>query len=312
MENDLSVRRRLEQVETAMGPEINALMVDDAVVEIMLNPDGCLWCDRLAHGRELVGEMDPRAAANLIYLAASSIDTTCTEENPILSVELPGSGFRFQGLIPPVVQRPTFTIRKKAKMIFSLEDYVNQGIMSSNQKRIIEQAVIDHSNILIVGGTGTGKTTLSNAVLAEIAKTDDRIVIIEDTQELQCSARDTVYLRTSDSVDMIMLLKATMRLRPDRIVVGEVRGGEALALLKAWNTGHPGGLSTVHANSAREGLSRMESLILEKAANVDPRMIVEAVNMVISIKRTAQGRNIEEIVKVVGVKDGAYVVEPIF
>jgi type IV secretion system protein VirB11 len=163
-----------------------------------------------------------------------------------------------------VVKAPTFTIRRKASAVFTLEDYERQGIMTAGQRMRIERAVAERENILVGGGTGSGKTTLTNAIIDQMvnASPRHRLVIIEDTAEIQCTAENAVLLRATDTVDMQRLLKATMRLRPDRIIVGEVRG-DALALLKAWNTGHPGGACTVHANHARSGLTRLEQLIAE-------------------------------------------------
>lgn len=292
---------------TALGEVAGRLLKDDAVVELMLNHDGKLWVDKLGEGRSDSGyTISPEDAERAIFIVASSIKSVCNRDQPILSAELPGSGFRFQGLLPPLSERPVFTIRKKALKVFYLSDYVAQGSMTAQEKRIIEQAVYLKRNILIVGGTGSGKTTLANAILAEISKTEDRIIIIEDTKELQCTATDFVPLRTKDgTASMTDLLKATMRLRPDRIVIGEVRGPEALALLKAWNTGHPGGCATVHADSARKGLTRLEQLIQEAGVTPSPALIADAVNLVIYIEKTATGRVVRDLAAV-EFKDGAY------
>jgi type IV secretion system protein TrbB len=305
---DTTAERLIAMLKTALGPFVADLLSDEKVTELMLNQDGKLWADRLGQGREFTGHcIEYQDAKRIIQLVASSIGAECSEENPILSAEFPGTGSRFQGILAPVVSAPVFTIRKKALMIFSLEDYVTQGILSPNQKELIESAVATRRNILIVGGTGTGKTTFANAILDEIAKTGDRIVIIEDTLELQCAAPDTVFLRAREGLaSMNDLLKATMRLRPDRIVVGEVRGYEALSLLKAWNTGHPGGLSTVHASSAKGGLTRLEQLIQEAVVSVPRELIAEAVDLVVHIDRCGTGRKINEIIQVDGVENGKY------
>ncbi len=215
---------------------------------------------------------------------------------------MPLDGSRFEALIPPLVERASFALRKKALLVFTLDDYVAKGIMTDEQRRAIESAVSNRRNVLVCGGTGTGKTTLANAILDCVAKidTDHRIVVIEDTRELQVAADNVVFLRTSDNTDMTRLLRATMRLRPDRIVVGEVRDGSALALLKAWNTGHPGGVGTVHANDASAALIRIGQLIQEAGVPPNPELIAEAVNVVVSIKRTATGRRVEEVVTVSG------------
>jgi P-type conjugative transfer ATPase TrbB len=305
---DTTAERLIAMLKTAMGPQVGSLLDDDMVVELMLNADGKLWIDKLGQGRSFTGHsITVKDAERIIKLVATGVGAECNEATPIISAELPGAGSRFQGMIPPIVTAPIFTIRKKAVLIFTLEDYVRQGIMTTHQLIWIKDAVKKKRNILVVGGTGTGKTTLVNAILNEIAKEGERIVIIEDTQELQCTAPDTVFLRSKEGVaSMNDLLRATMRLRPDRIVVGEVRGPEALSLLKAWNTGHPGGVATVHANSARGGLTRIEQLIQEAITTVPKNLIAEAINIVVYIERLGVGRRIKEIVEVTGVEAGEY------
>lgn len=305
---DSSAERLVTMLTTAVGPHMGELLLDDKVIEVMLNPDGKLWVDRLGEGREFTGHtVSSQDAERIIKLVASGTGAEVNERTPILSAEFPGTGSRFQGILPPVVTAPAFSIRKKALMIFSLEEYVTRGILTGGQKETLCRAVSEKRNVLVTGGTGSGKTTLVNAILHEIARTGDRIVIIEDTLELQCSAPDTVFLRAREGVaSMNDLLKATMRLRPDRIVVGEVRGGEALSLLKAWNTGHPGGCATVHANNAVGGLIRLEQLIQEAVVTVSRELIAEAVNLVVHIERYGHGRTIKKIIRVEGVENGKY------
>lgn len=292
-----------------LGKEIQQYLQDPAIVEILLNPDGSVWVDVLGGEMECRSRLDAGNARMIIDTVASILGTTISTECPIISGELPLDGSRFEGIIPPLVTSPTFTIRKKALLIFTLADYVAKGILTQEQQSVLLQAVDARQNILVAGGTGTGKTTLANAILHAISErsAQHRIVIIEDTRELQCAAPNTVFLRTSDTIDMTRLLRSTMRLRPDRIVVGEVRGPEALALLKAWNTGHPGGIGTVHANDARAALIRVGQLIQEANVPPAPQLIAEAVNLVVSIKRTATGRIVDEIVRVEGFRDGEFV-----
>ena len=296
---------------TALGDVAGSLLLDDTVVELMLNPDGKLWIDRLGEGRTYTGHsMSLSDAERVIFIVASSMGLTCNKDHPMLSAELPISGSRFQGILPPIVNRPVFTIRKKAIKIFSLGDYVEAKILSKQHASVLVDAVRNRRNIVIAGGTGSGKTTLTNAVLDEISKTNDRVVIIEDTQELQCNAIDHVLLRTKDeSVTMADLLKATMRLRPDRIVIGEVRGPEALSLLKAWNTGHPGGCTTLHSDSAEKALSRLEQLVYEAGVTVSNRLIAEAVNLIVFIEKVGTARRVQEIVRVNGVAGNSYSLE---
>jgi len=298
----LTHARQSEALRRAMGAEILTPLDDPKVVEIMLNPDGSLWVDRLGEGMRPTGRIDAVRALTIVNTVAAMLDTVVTPERPILECELPLDGSRFEALIPPLVDRASFALRKKATLVFTLDDYVAKGIMSEAQKRGIEQAVASRQNVLVCGGTGTGKTTLANAILDAVARLDGehRVVVIEDTRELQVNAENVVFLRTSDNTDMTRLLRATMRLRPDRIVVGEVRDGSALALLKAWNTGHPGGVGTVHANDASAALIRIGQLIQEAGVPPNPELIAEAVNVVVSIKRTADGRKVEEVAAVRG------------
>ncbi|NIE78347.1 P-type conjugative transfer ATPase TrbB [Pantoea sp. Ap-967] len=306
-------RRIAEKLRRELGPQVCELLEDSKVIEIMLNPDGSLWCEWLGAPMERIGTMAKSQAESLMGTVASSLRTHITAANPILECELPLDGSRFEALIPPVVSGPTFTIRKKASIVFTLANYVKSGIMTEAQCAAIKSAVLERRNILVVGGTGTGKTTLTNAIIAEIdaVTPEHRIVIIEDTRELQCSSPNVVPLRAVDHVDMTRLLKATMRLRPDRILVGEARDGSALALLKAWNTGHPGGAATVHANSANAGLIRMEQLVAEATAAPMQALIAEAVDLIIAIEKTATGRRIKEVVTVTGHDGTNYITQPI-
>jgi P-type conjugative transfer ATPase TrbB len=310
---DEQVRRLAEIMRRQLGA-FCWLLDEPDVVEIALNPDGQVWVDRLGQPMRPVGTMRPETAEALIATIASTFRTTVTRENPILECELPLDGSRFEGLIPPVVAAPVFAIRRRASAVFSLADYEAAGIMTAAQRRAIERAIAERRNILVTGGTASGKTTLLNALLAYMveASPDDRLVIVEDTAELQCAAPNAVVMRATDTVSMQQQLRATMRLRPDRIIVGETRGGEALDLLKAWNTGHPGGVSTIHANHARAGLRRFELLILERTENPMPALIAEAVNVIVHIAKTAvsPGRRIEEVVAVTGLKGGDYQFEP--
>lgn len=299
-----STRRLKDKLKRELGSQICDLLQQPDVIEIMLNPDGALWVERLGGEPIKEGNMQASQAESLMATLASHLRTSITRENPIIECELPLDGSRFEGLLPPVVTAPTFTIRKKARRIFTLDEYVESGVMQPYQRAFIKKAVIERKNILVVGGTGTGKTTLTNAIIQEISDCtpNHRMIVIEDTAEIQCEAPNHAVLRATDCVDMLRLLKATMRLRPDRIVVGEVRGPEALVLLKVWNTGHPGGAATVHANHARAGLDRMEQLIAEASTSPMQVLIGEAVDVVISIKKKdkGQGRYIDEILSIDG------------
>ena len=481
--------RQMESLRRTLGDDILGFLNDPAIIEIMLNQDGRVWVDVLGGDMEPRSAMDPVRAKMVIETVASMLDTSITKENPIISGELPLDGSRFEAQIPPIVEAPTFAIRKKALLVFTLDDYVDKGIMTERQRGLIINAVRERKNILVSGGTGchakgteimmadgslkkvedirvgdqvmgpdyqprlvtelhhgmdrmvsivphsrklkpfrvnmghilslavggtrlkaamtvedfltrnyapgsnldryacqhlmkgetwipsaagwlqrarnkvseklhlwrslnggtnmerhgfdvvpqgfgayfgfscnrdrlyltrdqfvhhnSGKTTAANAILHAISEEtpDHRIMIIQDTLELQCAAPNAVFFRTSDEIDMTRLLKSTMRMRPDRIIVGEVRGKEALDLLKAWSTGHPGGIGTVHANDARAALVRIGMLVQEANVPPNPELIAEAVNIVVSIKRTATGRIVDEVLAVKGFENGRFLTE---
>lgn len=290
--------RGLAMLATALGPQVMAALDAPDTIEVMANPDGRVWIERHGLGR---GPLDLTLAAahveRVIRLVATLTGAEAHRERPIVSAELPPRGERFEGVLPPVSRAPCFSIRKPAQVLFRLADYVAAGMMSAGHKTALENAIREHANILIAGGTGSGKTTLANALLAEIATLDERVVILEDTRELVCGAQDVVALRTrAAAVSLSDLVRSTLRLRPDRIIVGEVRGSEALDLLKAWNTGHPGGIATIHANSARAALSRLEQLCMEVCDRPPTALIEEAIDLVVFIARGGPaGRIVAEI-----------------
>ncbi|WP_319798432.1 P-type conjugative transfer ATPase TrbB [Nitrobacter sp.] len=288
-------------LRTALGPLIAAWLDDATVIEVMLNPDGRLWIDRLSDGiSDTAQTMAPADGERIIRLVAHHVGIEVHARSPRVSAELP-TGERFEGLVPPVVTAPAFAIRKPAVAVFTLDDYAEAGIMSRLQAAALRKAVADKANILVAGGTGTGKTTLANALLAEIAKTSDRIVLIEDTRELQCAAPNLVAMRTKDGVASLSdLVRSSLRLRPDRIPIGEVRGSEALDLLKAWGTGHPGGIGTIHAGSALGALRRMEQLIQEAVVTVPRALLAETIDLIAVLVRDGHGRRLAELARVHG------------
>ena len=290
--------RRTAMLRTAFCLVIrNALDAADTI-EIMANPDGSVWIEKAGIGL-VVSEhtLDASDRERVIRLVASGVGEAANRTSPIVSAELPGSGERFEGLLPPVSTAPCFSIRKPATTPFELSDYVDQGTLSPALCAALRESVANRANILIAGGTSSGKTTFTNALLAEPAFQEDRIVILEDTRELCCAAPNRVQLRTHrGSASLQQLVRSTLRLRPDRIIVGEVRGAEALDLLKAWNTGHPGGITTLHANSAYGALFDL---------------IAEAIDVVVFMSRTGGQRRIEEALRVSGFDGDSYQTEPL-
>ncbi|WP_425272525.1 P-type conjugative transfer ATPase TrbB [Paracoccus versutus] len=296
-------------LRTALGPAISALLRDPEIVEVMLNPDGRIWVDRLCDGLAQTGQtLSPSDGERIIRLVAHHVGAEVHAWSPRVSAELPDTGERFEGLLPPVVAAPAFAIRKPAVAVFTLDDYVTAGIMIRMQAEALRLAVATRANILVAGGTSTGKTTLTNALLAEVAKTQDRVVIIEDTRELQCAAPNLVAMRTKDGVASLSdLVRSSLRLRPDRIPIGEVRGAEALDLLKAWGTGHPGGIGTIHAGSGLGALRRLEQLIQEAVVTVPRAMIAETIDLVAVLSGRGAARRLAELARVGGLgPDGDY------
>ncbi|WP_446720840.1 P-type conjugative transfer ATPase TrbB [Mesorhizobium sp. L-8-10] len=289
-------------LRTAMGPAVGRFLDDPAIVEVMLNPDGRLWIDRLTEGLADSGEeLSPADGERIIRLVAHHVGAEVHAGAPRVSAELPGTGERFEGLLPPVVAAPAFAIRKPAVAVFSLADYVAAGIMSASQADMLRHGVAQRQNILVAGGTSTGKTTLTNALLAEMARTGDRVVLIEDTRELQCAAPNLVALRTKDGIVSVSeLVRSSLRLRPDRIPIGEVRGAEALDLLKAWSTGHPGGIGTIHAGTALGALRRLEQLIQEAVVTVPRALIAETIDVIAVLTGRGSARRLSELVYVIG------------
>lgn len=301
----------IELLNYSLGEEVVKYFSDDNVIEIMLNDDGKLWIDTFDGTKDTGVIIDNEKALGVAYLLASHIGAEINQDCPHLGGELPGTGFRFQIEIPPIVSNVSFNIRKKAIRVFSLNDYLENGIITKRQKEIIEKAVAKRKNILVVGGTSSGKTTLCNAILKEIAKYNNRVVLIEDVQELQCETENKVRMKTSKNTTIRDLIKITMRKTPERIIVGEIRDGAALDLLKAWNSGHPGGISTIHADDCLGGLEKLEQYIQEVSANPQSKLIARAVDLVVVIAKVEGQRKITQIVTVDGYENGEYILNEV-
>jgi P-type conjugative transfer ATPase TrbB len=305
--------RSRQMLRTALGPLLLARLEDPGVAEVMLNPDGRVWVDRFDVGlidAELT--IGPADAERILRLVAHHVEAEIHAGRPRLSAELPGTGERVEGLLPPLVAAPAFSIRKPASLVFTLADYVRTGVMSEEQGRALRDAVAIRANILVVGPTSSGKTTLVNALLAEVAASGDRVIIAEDLRELQCAAENQVALRTRDGVaGLTDLVRSSLRLRPDRIIIGEVRGPEALDLIKAWGTGHPGGVGTLHAGSALGALLRLEQLIQEAVVTVPRGLIAETIDLIAVLQGRGRQRRLADLARLDGLApDGAYQLSP--
>lgn len=293
----------LESLRYACGELILDAVENPNVIEIMLNPDGKLWIEEYGKDQEYVGEVDEERAKLILSLVASGLDITVTSSSPIVEGNFPLDGSRFEGTYPPIVAKPSFSIRKKASKIIKLEEYLANGVITQEVIEIIKKAVLDRKNIIVAGGTSSGKTTFVNAVIdiLSVLCPKDRLLILEDTPELQSASENTVFFRTNDLAEVTMqtLTKVCMRYAPKRIIVGEVRDKAALELLKAWNTGHPGGIGTLHANSAEETLMRLEELV-EEAGNGEKRKLIgRAVDLVVFMEKTKDNaRKLSKIIEV--------------
>jgi type IV secretion system protein TrbB len=297
-------RRLDELLRRQLGAKILDAIGDPQITEIIVNEDGRVWLESHGKGMHEAGlRLSASQVESLIGTVAASLGTVANSHSPIVEGELSIDGIRFEGLLPPVARKPCCVMRKPAQVLYTFDDYIRDGILEKTHAQVLREAIDQRLNIVVAGGTGSGKTTLAGAMINEMVERSDsneRYVIIEDTLEIQCRAQNLVQLHTAESADMTRLVRTTMRLRPDRIIIGEVRGAEALALLKAWNTGHPGGVTTIHANSARAALTRLSSLVQETGVPLQPELIAETANLLVFIVRSPKGRRIRELVRVEG------------
>jgi len=310
---ELELSRSRKMLRTALGPLLLARLEDPGVAEVMLNPDGRVWVDRFEGGLAEAGLVLSSAdGERILRLVAHHVGAEIHAGRPRLAAELPGTGERFEGLMPPLVAAPTFSLRKPASRVFPLADYVAVGVMSAAQAELLAGSVRGRDNILVVGPTSSGKTTLVNALLAEVAAGGDRVVMIEDVRELQCAAPNLVALRTGEGIATLgELVRSSLRLRPDRIIIGEVRGAEALDLIKAWGTGHPGGVGTLHAGSSLGALLRLEQLIQEAVVTVPRALIADTVDLIAVLAGRGRQRRLVELSRLTGLTaDGAYQLTP--
>ena len=305
------LKRLDEKLKRELGPDIVGALENRETLEICVNSDGHVWIEEKE--RRLYDSGFTITPGNLLAALgtiAAMNGTELNESHPVLECELPLDGSRVEGTVPPISpEGPSMDIRKHASAVFPLSRYVEENRIAQEAAEYLREAIRDARNILIAGGTSSGKTTFVNALIRELLEIapDDRLIVIEDTAELQCATSNKQSFVATETITMRKLLKTAMRYRPDRIIIGEVRGGEALDLLKSWNTGHPGGLATVHANSAHSALLRLEQLIAEVSVTPMPALIAEAINVVVFMRQFGRiGRRVTEIIEVTGYREGEY------
>lgn len=318
LKEDSKSLRAVEKLKRDLTGVICNALDDPLTVEVMLNPDGTLWQERLGECSCQIGNLGRARGEAIIKNVASYYDKIATTDCPFIEEVLPLDGSRFAGQLPPIVTAPTFAIRKKPNRIITLDNYVFSGVITKKQRELINQCVENYQNILVVGGTGSGKTTLTNAVIKQMVDNNpnERPIIIEDTGEIQCDAKNFVSYLTTSKTTMADLLRIILRMRPDRVIVGEVRGAEALDLLDTWNVGHAGGIATIHANNPQLALRRLKSCVSRNSdapADIEA-YIADVLDIIIHIEKdekNSAGRTVSGIMKVTGYQGGSYITENI-
>ena len=306
--------RILKMLRSAMGPAVTALLDDPAVTELSANSDGRVWVDRVGEGRRDTGEkLGPASVHRILSIVADAKGEAIGDTHPSFDAIVPGHGYRFIGTLPPLTPAPAMTIRKKPSRVISLAEYQEARILTPRHREFLEYASRERLNLIIAGGTGSGKTTLANAVLAVMAETGHRIITIEDTPELQNSAADQESLYALPGIRTMQdCLRCALRMHPDRLIFGEVRGPEVRDMLMAWNTGHRGGLCTIHADSAKDTLARIEEMLAAGSDGAGVQgppplaQIARAIHVIVFIETTRDrtrypaGRFVADVVRVEG------------
>lgn len=305
------IRIRLhDQLCHELGEPVLDAAVRPGVSDIMLLEDDTLWVnERGVWTRHPNARYGPEQRETIIGLVANSLGQEATFMNPIIEgeVTMRNRRYRFTGHLPPICALPTVAFRKPAEIIYTLANYQAAGIITAWQRNILHRAVVERQNILVAGAMGSGKSTLANALIDAIAP-EDRVGTIEDTYELQVRLPNRNQLHTTSTIDLQRLVKSALRLQLDRLCVGEVRGAEALDLLKAWNVGARGGIATIHSNDARSALIRLSTLVQEANVPPQPQLIAEAIDLVVFIERQrGDTRRVTEILKMEGLNvDGNF------
>ncbi len=306
--------RLLEKLTREIRGPMQAALQNSDVIELVCNADGAVWRLTRQGGWEEIDTISPAKADSILSTVAALTDNIINHDSPQIQCAFPLDGSRLQGLAPPAVPSPIFDIRKHSTHIFSIEEYIRDQILTREQADIISKAVVERQNILIAGGTCSGKTTLAKTII-ELARTSgnpgERYVIIEDTIELHCNAKNIVHIHATSREMLSRFTQSAMRLRPDRVIIGEVRGREAYDLMYLLNSGHPGSFTTIHANSSRLALHKFLMLARESGEDVHPKRVVECFDIVISIRRTEQGLRVDDVAEVVDYDGSDFIVKSV-
>ncbi len=295
-----------EIMERLLGPEVYALLADPDVTELYVNPDGRVRIDTRSRGRHVTDlVLEGNRTRAFLNTVSSSLGTSLGETSPMLEAELPRGTFRgarLQGFVPPCVPEATFVVRNPPARVYRLDELVESQVLKASHREALRRAVLARENILVAGGTSSGKTTFANALLAEISELcpTDRLLILEDTIELQCLAPDHLALRTCPGVSLSDLVRATLRASPTRIIVGEVRDHTALDLVDAWGTGHPGGCATLHATNPEGALFRLDRLAQRNGVPSQLPEIARTIDLVVITAGDNLGRRVTDLVRVRG------------
>jgi type IV secretion system protein VirB11 len=284
---------------------------DPAVMEIMANPDERLFIERFGVGIARVPDLDAATLDTFLRCVASLVHAEWRESSPSLHAALPALGLRIQAERPPLAPGPMMTLRKHPQQVFPLDDFEAKGILTHTERDILESAIAEGKTVLISGSTGSAKTSLLNALLHALQDSGKRIFLLEDDPELRCDAENTASLHTLDGdggvgrITMTELVKKALRHRPDLLIIGEVRDGAALDMLKGFQTGHPG-LASVHAESALGTLLRLEQLVQEVSVDPQRALIAEAVDVIVHLARQGRSWRVTGLLAVEGLRGQEY------
>ena len=308
---DAQRERLIKKLEREIHGPIQTALMEEDVTEVILNPNGQLWKIGRKTGWELIDELSAIQSDSIVTTVATLTDNTVTKASPEFQCAFPLCGSRFQGIIPPAVSQSSFTIRKHSPVVYSLADYVKADIITPEQSEVLAEAIAKKKNILVSGGTASGKTTLTNTLIrvaVETGEPGERFILIEDTRELQCSTDNVVSLHAYTREMLSQFAQVAMRLRPDRVIVGEVRGREAYDLMYLLNSGHPGSFTTIHANNARMALHKFLMLARKAGETVHPIEVSECFDLVLSIRRTSTGLKLKELSEVISYDGSDFIV----